>query len=84
MPLVSFNLLLHRYGLNSFQKLLLTLMQWVPPNLLTLIALSVPLAATLLFLPFDGSLSEVFPTYTYVFTAASIPIYNLFDAIDGK
>lgn len=57
---------------------------WMAPNVLTLMALGFSLASCMVFLPFDATLTEPFPIWTYLFAAFCVFMYQTLDAVDGK
>lgn len=59
-------------------------MQWMAPNVITLLGLMFPLLSCVIYLPFDANVEQAFPMATYVVCAFSIFMYQTFDAVDGK
>ena len=59
-------------------------MQWVAPNLLTLMAILWMISGTLVWALFDGSTTMSFPPWTYYYVAFTVFMYQTFDACDGK
>jgi phosphatidylglycerophosphate synthase len=56
----------------------------VAPNILTLAALGFSFAACCLYLPFDGTMQQEFPAWTYYFSVFALLMYQTLDAVDGK
>jgi ethanolaminephosphotransferase len=54
------------------------------PNLITLLALVFTIGMVLMYAPFDPTLTEKFPPWTFYMSAFCLFMYQTLDAIDGK
>lgn len=54
------------------------------PNMVTLIGTGFAMMSVVMYIPYDLTFSKEFPPIFYFLSAASIFIYQTFDAIDGK